>query len=112
MTVAKDIAKLQVLTQLILDAKLQALRQATEARERSLMQRDALTNLQDPGDLPVAVAESVGLAYSRWADHRRADLNTVIACQTVACLVARTDASTAFGKVQALRAALDRQVKR
>ena len=76
------------------------------------MQRDALTKLQDPGDLPVAVAGAVGLAYSRWADHRRADLNTVIARQTVACMAARTEAATAFGKVQALRAALDRQGKR
>ena len=112
MTVAKDIAKLQVLTQLLLDAKLQALRQATEDRDRSLMQREALNVAEDPGSLPVAVAASVSLTYSRWADQRRAELNSVIARQTVACMAARAEASIAFGKVQALQAALDRQAKR
>ena len=105
-------ANLQLLTQLMLDARLQTLRQATGARERSLMQRDALGAAEDPGDLPIAVAGTVALTYRRWADQRRAELNAVIARQTVACMVARAEASTAFGKVQALHAALDRQQKR
>lgn len=106
---AHGIAELQLITQLLLDARLQDLRHAAEARDRSLMQYDALAAAEDPGDLPVVLAGTVGLAYQRWADQRRADLNAVIARQTVDWMAARSAASTAFGRVQALNAALDRQ---
>jgi len=106
---AQDIERLRLITQLLLDTRLQDLRRAAEARARSQMQFDALATPESPSDLPLAVAGTVGLAYCRWADQRRADLNAVIARQTVDWIAARSEASTAFGRKQALQAALDRQ---
>jgi hypothetical protein len=43
------------------------------------------------------------LVYDRWADVRRAELNLVIARQTAEMLEARSEAGTAFGRLQALQ---------
>jgi hypothetical protein len=56
-----------------------------------------------PADLGPMTAERVALAYDRWADVRRSELNLVIARQTVDWMEARTQAQTAFGRVQALQ---------
>jgi hypothetical protein len=97
-----DVAKMSVLAQLVLDQRLHQLREAAAARERSRMQLDAITAAAAPADLPPVSAELIGLAYQRWADIRRSELNAVIARQTAAWMDARSDAATAFGRLQAL----------
>ena len=109
MTRRTDLAKLTTLAALVLDERLQHLRQAAEARKRSVAQLAALNVTPVELDLAVPVAERVGLTYERWADLRRAELNAVIARQTVDLMAERTAASLAFGRSQALRALIDRQ---
>ena len=61
-----------------------------------------------PVDLDPVTAARVGLDYERWADARRGELNLVIARQTADWLEARSDAQTAFGRVQALHELADK----
>ena len=57
-----------------------------------------------PGEeLEPITAEKVGMAYDRWADARRSELNLVIARQTAAWIEQRGEAQAAFGRVQALQ---------
>jgi hypothetical protein len=103
MTKADDLAKLAEVAQLMLDHRLGQLRSRAAELERSRMQRDALSRTAQPSDLEPVTAEKVALTYDRWADQRRAELNLVIARQTASWLEARSDAQTAFGRVQALQ---------
>ena len=98
-----QLEQLAVLGQLILDAKLSALRVAALAREESLARLDDLARPQPAeGLLPVA-AEEVRLRYELWADQRRAEINRSLAQQTVAWTEARQAAITAYGRTEALR---------
>jgi hypothetical protein len=97
-----DLAKVTALTQLVLDHRLHQLREAAAARDRSQMQLGAITAAAAPADLSPVTAGLVGLAYQRWADIRRSELNAVIARQTATWIEARSDARTAFGRVQAI----------
>ena len=98
-----QLEQLAVLGQLILDAKLSALRAAALAREESLAR---LADLARPsaaeGLLPLA-AEEVRLRYELWADQRRAEINRLLAQETVAWIQAREAATAAFGRTEALR---------
>lgn len=98
-----DLARLTELTQLVLDQRLHLLREAAGARDRSRLQLDALAAASAPADLPPVTAGLVSLTYERWADIRRSELNTVIARQTVEWMGARSDAATAFGRLQAIK---------
>lgn len=99
----KDLDQLAVLGQLILDAKLSALRAAALARDQSLARLADLARPQPAeGLLPVA-AEEVRLRYELWADQRRAEINRSLAQQTVAWTEARGAATAAFGRTEALR---------
>ncbi len=109
MTRRADLDKLTTLAALVLDERLQRLRQAAEARKRSMSQLAALNVAPVDLQLAVPVAERVGLTFERWADLRRAELNAVIARQTVDLMAEREAASLAFGRSQALRAVIDRQ---
>jgi hypothetical protein len=110
MTQARDLGRLSDVAQLMLDHKLAELRAAAEQLERSKMQISAINADARPADLPLGAAEKVGLAYERWADVRRAELNLVIARQTAAWLDAKGEAGTAFGRLQALQG-LSRRLK-
>lgn len=100
---AQDLKKLQAITDLVLDARQLRLRQACDARERSVSQLQALAVPEPRADLPVVAGELVSLTYQRWADLRRAELNAVIARQTVEMMAARAAAALAFGRAEALR---------
>ena len=105
---ARDMVKITSLMQLVLDNRLQQLREAAEARDQSLMQMAAVTAAAAPADLPAVTAGIVGLTYQRWADVRRAELNTVIARQTADWMAAKSAASLAFGRAQAVRGIAER----
>jgi hypothetical protein len=103
MSKAQDILRLQQIAQLILDVKLAALQTASRKREQSV---ELLASLNQPGkptDLPPTAAHLAQLRYQKWADVRRAEINLVLAQQTVDLHFARDAAAAAFGKDQALR---------
>lgn len=106
-----DLAKLQSLAELSLDHQLSALRQAAEAKSRS---EAALADLAKPVTFPQDGFEGVsvdlsGLAFQRWADARRSEINLSLARQTHAWLEAKEAAQVAFGKAQALRRLVEKQ---
>lgn len=103
MTGRQQLDQLAVLGQLILDAKLSALRAAALAREESLARLADLARPHPAGGLLPLAAEEVRLRYEMWADQRRADINRTLAQQTVAWTEARDAATTAFGRTEALR---------
>jgi len=103
MSRAKDIARLQDLSRLMLDLRLTRLREAADQRARSRMQIAALAQVAETTDLPPVAASQVALRYQLWADARRSELNTVLARQTVEWLEARQEAQLAFGRAEALR---------
>ncbi len=109
MSKASDLARLAQVAQLMLDQRLGQLRTAAADLERSRMQLSAINQAAQPADLEPVTAEKVALTYARWADQRRSELNLVIARQTAGWLEARTDAQTAFGRVQALKGLATRQ---
>ena len=99
----QQLAKLGQLSNLLLDSSLVSLQAAARAKLESEAQ---LAGLAAP--LPVAeeVSEIAGalaaLNYQRWADARRAEVNMVLARQTVTWIEARDQAREAFGKKQVL----------
>lgn len=103
MTKARDLARLAELAQLMLDHRLGQLRLTADALDQSRMQLAAINRAPEPADLDPVTAARVGLGYDRWADVRRAELNLVIARQSAVWHEARSDAQTAFGRVQALQ---------
>ena len=103
MSQAKDLKRLAEVAQLMLDHRLGQLHGAASELERSRMQLGAINEAGRPADLEPVTAGKVALTYDRWADQRRAELNLVIARQTAAWMEARSEAQTAFGRVQALQ---------
>ena len=108
MTRSSDAARLVSLAQVMLDHRLSQLRSVTSDLERSRAQLAALDQSDRFADLDPVTAGKVALAYDLWADQRRAGLNLVIARQTVAQMDARSEAKTAFGRVQALQGLVGR----
>ena len=103
MTKSASLTRLCDVAQLMLDHRLAQLRTASNQLDRSKMQLQAVNAAAVAADLPLVSAEKVGLVYDRWADIRRAELNLVIANQTVEMIEARNDAGAAFGRLQALQ---------
>jgi hypothetical protein len=103
MTRAKDLEKLGALADLMLEHRLGQMRQASARLDRSRAQMTAIDKAAEPADLPEVVAGLVACDYRRWADARKAELNTVIARQTADAMAARAEAEMAFGRVHALR---------
>lgn len=99
----QDLLQITRLAQLLLDHRLTGMRLAAADLARSRVQLQAINASAAPVDLAPVAAGMVEVSYQRWADIRRAELNATIARQTVACLEARTEAKTAFGRVQALQ---------
>jgi hypothetical protein len=112
MSRAKDMKRLQVLAQLVLDQRLLTLKQAADRLERSRDQLAAINAAAAPADLPPVAAGLVDVAYQRWADVRRAELNGAIARQSADWIETRDVAGQAFGRVQALDGALARLATR
>lgn len=106
---AEDLGRLERLAHLMLDQRLTDLRQAADAKAQSEAALAALSAHRMPdSDLVGASTDLVELAYSRWADGRRAEINVILARQTHLWLQARQAACLAFGKVDALRRLKDR----
>lgn len=95
--------KLQQIAGLLLETRLAALQVAARAKLESEAQ---LAGLGQPMPPAAGVSEVAGalaaLAYQRWADARRAEVNLVLARQTAVWIDARDAACVAFGKKQAL----------
>lgn len=96
------IARLQALSQMILDARIADVTKAARAREDSLAHLRALQVPAVQGDDPVLSAQ-VALRYQTWADGQRAAINTTLAGQTADWLEAQDRARAAFGRAQVLR---------
>jgi hypothetical protein len=112
MTRPKEIGRLAELAQLMLDHRLGQLRASSTVLDRSRMQLASINQAARPSDLMPVTAEKVALAYDRWADVRRSELNLVIARQTVDWMQARSEAQTAFGRLQALQGVAGRLEKK
>lgn len=107
-----DIKRLEALAQLVLDQRLHALKQVADQLDRSRAQLEAINAGAAPADLQPVAAGLVDVAYRRWADIRRSELNGVIARQSADWIEERGQAAQAFGRVQALKGALARLEKR
>lgn len=103
MTRKDDLNQLRRLGDMILDSRLTALSTAARAREESLAQIANLARPPVASDLPELVQKNAELAYQRWADQRRAELNLSLARQTADWLECRQSAQMAFGRSLALR---------
>lgn len=113
MTKAKDLKRLAEVAQLMLDHRLGQLRASAAELERSRMQLASINAGACPSEeLEPLTGEKVGIAYDRWADVRRSELNLVIARQTAGWIEARSDAQNAFGRVQALQGLATRLTKK
>ena len=108
MTRSRDITRLADLAQLVLDHRLGQLRSTASLLDQSRMQLSAINQTSTPADLDPMLSTRVGLDYERWADIRRAELNLVIARQTADWMIARDEARSAFGHVQALQSLSER----
>jgi hypothetical protein len=107
---SQDLRRLGELTGLMLDHRLAVLRKAAEAKAQSETALAALSRPMPEGDgLVGASAELAALAYERWADARRAEINQQLARQTHIWMEARDAAQIAFGKAEVLRRLRDRQ---
>lgn len=103
MTARDDLLKLRGVAELMLDVRLAALRKAAVARQETEAHLADLSTPPPPAsDVSEVAAERAAVAYQRWADARRRDLNQLLARQTVTWLEARETAGEAFSKTQAL----------
>jgi len=101
----QELKRLEALARLVLDHRLDQLRASVTRLERSEDQLQAVNAAAAPADLPPLAAGLVEINYGRWADIRRAELNTLIARQRAEVIEVRAEATTAFGRLQALRGA-------
>lgn len=110
MTKARNLDALTTLSRMLLDLRLEDLRQAAAAREKCQAQlRDLDVQLPQSGTLAGAAAEIAALTYQRWADVRRQELNRALARHSAAWLEAGDAARLAFGKDRSLTELLARQ---
>ncbi len=103
MSQKQQLAKLGQLANLLLDSRLAVLQAAARAKLES---EARLAGLMVTPPVAEQISEIAGalaaLSYQRWADARRAELNMLLARQTVTWTEARDHACEAFGKKQAL----------
>lgn len=103
MSAPKQLAQLQSLAQMILDAELAQLRTVARARSETLAHLSDLKTPDVQMDDQMGVAEvKATLAYQLWADQRRAELNVTLARQTAQWMDRRDTARYAFGKADVL----------
>jgi hypothetical protein len=103
MTRPDDHGKIMALADLLLQHRLGQMRRTSALLERSRAQMAAIDQGAAAADLPDVMAERVACDYRRWADARKAELNEVLARQTLDVIAAREEAQYAFGRMQALR---------
>ncbi len=102
MTQGRDLAALGRIANLLRDLRLSDLSQARAARQASL---DRLADLEPlPAlDLDPAAEAQIALRYQIWADQRRAEIEPVLASQTVRVAETTRQAREAVGKAEVLR---------
>ena len=98
MTDRAKLAQLHQVSQLMLDVRLLALDHAAKARQASLDRLADLNKPAAPTDLNPIVAGEVAVRYENWADHRRSEINLLLARQTADWAEARQNAALAFGR--------------
>lgn len=101
MTQKEDLAKMRLISDLMLEARLARLTAAAHAKQQSEDQLAGLAKtcgLTD-GIQPVA-AQLAALNYQRWAESRRAEINLVLARQTAEWIEARDAARATFGRAE------------
>lgn len=103
MSAQDPLQELGTLAALVLEARLADLRRHALAKAETEAQLAGLEHLPagDPG-LEGAAAALAAMAYQRWAEARRRDLNRVLARQTAEWLEAADAARLAFGRNEAL----------
>lgn len=102
MSQKEKLGRLAQITQLMLDQKMLVVEGKARARQASL---DRLAELDRPmpdTDLPLVMAQEIALRHALWADHKRREINEMLARQTAEWLEAREEASRAFGRNQVL----------
>lgn len=102
------LARLQALSQMVLDARIADVTRAARARDDSRAHLRALQVPDVAGDDPVLSAQ-VAVRYQLWADGQRATINATLASQTAEWLEAQDRARTAFGRAQVLRKLAERE---
>jgi hypothetical protein len=109
MTKTAQLWQLKRIADLILDAQLAQVQAAAAEKAASEARLAALAQ-------PVAAPEGIGdiaaglaaLGYQRWADARRAEVNLLLARQTVTWMEACDGARLSFGRKQALQGLADK----
>ena len=109
MTQKDDLAKMRLISDLMLETRLAKLTAAAQAKQQSEEQLLGLAPTSYPTDRiqPVA-AQLAALNYQRWAESRRAEINLVLARQTAEWIDARDAARTAFGRAEVVGKLLQR----
>lgn len=103
MTQSDQLLRLEQVAGLLFDSSLSDLQRAARACAETEAHLAALAVPAIPlGEVQQVAAELAALAYQRWADVRRAELNQTLARQTAVWIEARDVARLAFGKTQAL----------
>lgn len=97
-----DLQRLQSIAGLIRDARLEALRRATQARGQTLDRLEALKTPPADSQLHPAAAGMARVSYEAWADVRRRDLMRILARQTAELAEAEMAAHEAFGRASVL----------
>lgn len=104
MNKSQQLSQLRQIADLMLDSQLFALRRAARAKAESEARLAGLDRtIPAPASLSEIAAGIAALSYQRWADARRAELNVVLARQTVAWTEARDAARLSFGRKQVLQ---------
>jgi hypothetical protein len=94
----EKLAQLHQVSQVMMDVRLLALDRAARARQASLDHLAALNQPAAQTDLNPIIAGEVAMRYENWADHRRAEINLLLAQQTLDWVEARQNAALAFGR--------------
>ena len=95
--------KLQMISDLILDRRIVALKVCAAARNGSLQRLRDLAPKEPSEALGPLAQLQAQLRYEAWADARRADINLLLARQTVEWIEAQKSAKSAFGRADVLR---------
>ncbi len=96
------LARLRQISALQRDLALAEVSRAARARERSLAQLAALDSESPATDLPAIADQQIRIAYRLWADKRRAELNLILARQTVEWMAKRDAAALTLGRTEVL----------
>lgn len=113
MSAPKQLARLQSLAQMVLDAQLVELRKVAQARSETIAHLSDLKSPTVQMDDQMGVAEvKATLAYQVWADQRRAELNMTLSRQTAQWIDRRDSSRLAFGKADVLSALARKALKK